>query len=770
MSKKLFLLLIGACLGCLYLQAQQAKAPVNGWRVHLSFRVNNDLAEAGELIYVASKSALFTLNKNTGEAQVVSKINGLSDVETGCVDYDASTGCVIIGYTNSNIDLLSDGFTYNIPDIKDKIIIGDKNINNITIHNKRAYLACGFGIAVIDLEKKKLADTYTNLGANGASIAILDVAVYENNIYASTKNGIYRAALNNSNLSDFNNWSLFKTSQYSNHMEAFGGQLYAVIDSAVYTYDGISWSLQPLNNMAKAKINDMKVCNNQLIVVTENQIIMLKAGDLIPNVRPEVKTTAAIVSKEGDLYFIALDYSLIKIDGRSGDADYFGPAGPYANTAQRITYFDKQLWVAAGQVDGFGNGAGWSPRSNNDKFYRFSENTWTSFKQSTAAQIINSRDFIDVAINPENKKVYMASFGNGLLELDENGNVLTLFDSSNSSIQNFNAVGYRPTFVSGVAFDAKGNLWVSNFGAVRPISVKTKEGNWYSFQFPANVDTRLGYILCDDYNNKWSFNTKGGGLLVFNDNGTPANSNDDNYKLLTSAQQNGALPSNTVLSMAQDLKGEVWVGTDKGFCIFRNPQDIFKPNKDFDATRIVVKTGLVFSNMLGDNPITCIRVDAANRKWIGTANGGVFLLSEDGYTILRNFNTSNSPLLSDAIYEIGIDGQTGEVFIATDRGIISYMGDATDAGNTHGDVMVYPNPVRPEYTGNIAIKGLVKDANVKITDVAGNLVFETKANGGMATWSGLNFKGKRAATGVYLIYSSNADGTETFVTKILFVN
>jgi hypothetical protein len=222
--------------------------------------------------------------------------------------------------------------------------------------------------------------------------------------------------------------------------------------------------------------------------------------------------------------------------------------------------------------------------------------------------------------------------------------------------------------------------------------------------------------------------------------------------------------------MAQDLKGEVWVGTDKGFCIFRNPQDIFKPNKDFDATRIVVKTGLVFSNMLGDNPITCIRVDAANRKWIGTANGGVFLLSEDGYSILKNFNTSNSPLLSDAIYEIGLDGQTGEVFIATDKGIISYMGDATDAGNTHGDVMVYPNPVRPEYAGNIAIKGLVKDANVKITDVAGNLVYETKANGGMATWNGLNFKGKRAATGVYLIYSSNADGTETFVTKILFVN
>jgi hypothetical protein len=178
---------------------------------------------------------------------------------------------------------------------------------------------------------------------------------------------------------------------------------------------------------------------------------------------------------------------------------------------------------------------------------------------------------------------------------------------------------------------------------------------------------------------------------------------------------------------------------------------------------------LVYSNFLGTTPINCIRVDAANRKWIGTVNGA-WLVSPDGYTVIKNFTMSNSPLLSNIINEIGVNDNTGEVFFATEKGIISFMGTATDAGDTHGDVLVYPNPVKPEYNGLIAIKGLVNNAYVKITDISGQLVYETRANGGTATWNGFNFAGRRAATGVYLVYSSNQDGTETNVAKILFIN
>jgi hypothetical protein len=229
----------------------------------------------------------------------------------------------------------------------------------------------------------------------------------------------------------------------------------------------------------------------------------------------------------------------------------------------------------------------------------------------------------------------------------------------------------------------------------------------------------------------------------------------------------GNLPSNTVICVTRDENGDMWVGTDLGLCIFSNTQNLFE--KEFDARQLVIKTGLVNSIFLGTEPVYCIRVDAANRKWIGTRNG-VWLVSPDGYTVIRHFTKDNSPLLSDLVYDIGFDHETGEVFFATEKGLISYMGTATDGGDTHGNVVVYPNPVRPGYQGLIAIRGLVKDANVKITDVAGNLVYETKANGGFATWDGNSFTGKRAATGVYIIYSSNAEGTEAWVGKILFIN
>jgi hypothetical protein len=163
-------------------------------------------------------------------------------------------------------------------------------------------------------------------------------------------------------------------------------------------------------------------------------------------------------------------------------------------------------------------------------------------------------------------------------------------------------------------------------------------------------------------------------------------------------------------------------------------------------------------------------VDGSNRKWIGTEKGGVFLISADGSQQIQNFNIDNSPLLSNTIFSIAINSESGEVFIATDEGLVSYRGDATDGTDVYGKVYAFPNPVRPNYTGPIAIKGLLRDADVKITDIAGRIVYQTKANGGTAVWNGNDFNGERARTGVYLVFSTNSDGTQTNVTKIMLVN
>jgi flagellar hook assembly protein FlgD len=145
-------------------------------------------------------------------------------------------------------------------------------------------------------------------------------------------------------------------------------------------------------------------------------------------------------------------------------------------------------------------------------------------------------------------------------------------------------------------------------------------------------------------------------------------------------------------------------------------------------------------------------------------------MSEDGTTELQHFTTDNSPLVSDNIITIAINQGNGEVFFGTEKGIISYKGTATEGALTHTDVYAYPNPVRESYTGTIAIKGLVTDADVKITDISGALIYQTKALGGQAVWDGKNFVGEKAHTGIYLVFSTNEDGSQTVVTKIMIVN
>jgi hypothetical protein len=172
---------------------------------------------------------------------------------------------------------------------------------------------------------------------------------------------------------------------------------------------------------------------------------------------------------------------------------------------------------------------------------------------------------------------------------------------------------------------------------------------------------------------------------------------------------------------------------------------------------------------LGTEVINDIAVDGANRKWIAS-NNGVWLIEEDGSKVIRHFSTSNSPLLSNTVKSIGINGKSGEVFFGTEKGIISYRSDATEADDVHGKVTVFPNPVRENYNGPITINGLPADATVKITDIAGRLVYEMVADGGTAVWNGKGFNGKRPATGIYLIFTANKEDEDALVSKLLIVN
>jgi ligand-binding sensor domain-containing protein len=325
--------------------------------------------------------------------------------------------------------------------------------------------------------------------------------------------------------------------------------------------------------------------------------------------------------------------------------------------------------------------------------------------------------------------------------------------------------------IFGQAFDQNGNLWITNCNVTNPLSVKINDGTWKSFNFSnlgLGANPTIGQIIINQYNQKWMVLPRGGGILVFDENGTWS-TGDDKMKKLNAGIGNGNLPSNEIECLAEDKDGEIWVGTDKGIAVFYCPDQVFSAS-GCEAQQIFIEQDGHTQLLLETEVVTCIAVDGANRKWIGTMNSGVYLMSADGTSQIDHFTVDNSPLLSNEIRSIVIHPKTGEVFFGTAEGIISYRNDATEGLEDYTDVYVFPNPVQPGYEGPIAITGLVENANVKITDISGGLVYQTKSLGGQAIWYGKNFKGEKAHSGVYLVFCSNDDGSKTYVTKILLVN
>ena len=280
-----------------------------------------------------------------------------------------------------------------------------------------------------------------------------------------------------------------------------------------------------------------------------------------------------------------------------------------------------------------------------------------------------------------------------------------------------------------------------------------------------------GALIITQSNKKWVVlprATNEPGILVFDDNNTLDYTTDDKVKKLTFSSGRGAICGSEIFSIAEDKNGEVWVGTDKGICVFYSPDAVFS-NENYDAQQIKIEQDGNIQYLLETEIVTAITVDGANRKWIGTLNSGVYFMSSDGTQQLEHFTKENSPLFSNAISSLAINPEDGEVFIGTDLGIISYRSTATE-GVESCDIFAFPNPVNNKYEGVVAIKGLTQDASVKITDVSGSLIYQTKALGGQAIWNGKNLKGEKAASGVYMVFSTAADGSESCSTKILIVN
>ena len=753
-----------------------AQVAIGQWREHLPYNDGVQVADAGDWVFAASKFGLFQHHKTEGDIVRLSKVNGLSDIGFSAIAWSDDNNTLVVAYTNTNLDLIKDGQIINIPDIKDKSILGNKVINDIHIKGDFAYLACGFAVVVLDIVKEEIKDTYY-MGPNGSVIDVLDVATSDNQIFACTESGVYRAQLNGTNLANFENWTLFSEIPAGTYNAGtwFNNRLYVSLsidngNDSIYYYDNQQWTNFGL--VDEAEVKSLESSNGVLLVVVGGAVSEYNANHERLRLAYDYGFTFgrpnhAWTDKEGIMWIADTQVGLVR-HPQNQSFSVIGVNGPSAVSSTDISIWDGRCYVSSGSISGV-----WSNAFNKNGLYTYKDNEWRNISTFAFPETSSFQDYMRVIVDPfDSKRVYTSSYGKGVVEYYDD-QFVAFYDTSNSTLEDLPGSGGNIR-VTGLQIDRNTQtLWVAGSGTNNLLFAKDRQGVWYAFKIEGVGSITLSDIAIDDSGQKWVVAPRGGsvGVVVLNDNGTLGNQADDQTKRLTQNAGNGNLASNNVFCIKADLDGEIWVGTDNGISVFYSPESLFSGG-NFDSQQILVEQDGYVQYLLENEIVNVIAVDGANRKWIGTGSAGVFLLSDDGTEEIHHFTIDNSPLFSNQITSLGVDQLSGEVFIGTEKGILSYKGTATwgTPEFVSTDVYAYPNPVEPGYDGPIAIKGLVRDADVKIADAAGNVVYATTAEGGQAIWDGNKQTGGRAKSGVYLVFASNEDGKETFVTKILFIN
>lgn len=760
---KQFLLLL-PLLFSLVLGAQENRdgLALGEWKSHLPYRAGISVAQSATNVYFASNEALMSVDKQEHSVQLFNKVSGLSESRFREISFNDDLGLLFIAYENSNIDLLyENGKVINVNDIKRKSITGDKRINHINFVENIAWLSCGFGIVKMDLNIPETKSTiFTPYQTYGMEL-------FNDYIYITTSNGLYRVLNDeNINIQDFSIWERLSSadglpsSYRSRAIESLNGKLYASVDEEVYVFDGTSWSFHfeftNYSFLSFERANGFLI-GNTTSTFTDKIIRIYPdgSGGILWDQDLAANLPKAIEDEQGNIWFAdnfkgfgvkAPDYTEKKIKVQ-------GP--PHINTGDIYVHKDE-VWVASSNLE-----PKWNPKANSSGLYSFIDGTWDAINPWSDPKLLYIRDINVVKIHPETDVVYAGTFSKGIIEYNRDS--IKLFNETNSSLGDapLSLGSFR---VTGLDFDNENNLWVGNFSSPNPISVYTNDQQWQAFSIPYSFYD-LTKVVVDKNGYKW-FATNSNGVLVYDSGNDILSPQDDRYARLTTS--NTELQSNDIHSIGVDRDGDVWVGANEGIVVFECVSQLF--DNGCGGRRPVAEEGGIDEYLLKSEQVNAIAVDGANRKWLGTTSG-VFVIDDNEKTV-HIFNEENSPLFNNHIIDIAINSTCGEVFFSTEQGIISYRNRAIKGlpAMNKESVLVYPNPVRQDYVGDIAIKGLVEDADVKITDVSGKLVYETTALGGQAIWNGYDYNGRKANTGVYLVLAAGSDGIQKVVSKFLVVN
>lgn len=740
-----------------------------GWSSFYSYNQITGVVGANDgLVYGLAENSLFSYDPTANEVVPITTVNGLlgDDINTLSI----SDNYMMVGYQNGMLGVhnLTDGSVVLDNSIDRNITIpgNNKAINSFLLKDQTLYISANYGISSYDFVNNRFIDSYF-FGVNNSQIQVNQTALVGTSLYAATEEGLYKASTDDPNLVLESAWTKIAAGQWK------------AIGLVNNTLLGIVQSGE--TSICNALINDVAVERHResgtllwvdvnedaLILSFSNKILSFDADQLVSTLATATGNLSgqkfSSATQLGGNLFIGTSGSGLLLHNPS-ETRVVSPSGPLRNEIFDLSVVaEDDIWIAHGAFS-----QSYNPYPLNAYgISRLSEEGWQNLPYSSLSGALS---IVSVVPNPnDTSQVFACAMHQGLLEIN-NGVVGTFWNHTNSGLESLdpNELGQNPNYrsvrVRDVAFDSEGAMWSITSFVAKGLKKRSVDGNWQSVDLLPVLSSpkrAAGYSKLEiSPNDEIYFGSSSSGLIGYAEiNGTP---------VLRSIGVAENLPAEDVRSVALDYDDNLWIGTTNGLRVLYGASRMF--TQEVSASTVVLEEGGNVGELLANQNIKAIEVDGNNQKWVATDGAGVFLFAEDGKKTIHHFTKENSPLPTNFIQNLAYDNQSGKIFIATSSGLVAFQGNAFAPSETLENIEVYPNPIRPRYTGPLTIRGLQADCVVKITDIVGNAVYETTSTGGSVQWDMNSFSGKRVRSGVYLIFVTTKDGMDSSVEKVMIIN
>ena len=792
--------------------AWQENSAIGNWNDYLPYDHALEIVFCGNTLAtveldgfwaVRSEHAVFLVRPDENSVQRLSTVQGMSGSNPSALAWDYEGRILIIGYTDGALDFFSEEghWLHTLNDIRDSNLIGDKAVNALTLdlagETDRVYASCGFGVVVINPREWDIRDTWYVQGLQMLR-NVRGVLHDAERFIVWTDAGIFEAPREHPFLSAPEAWTRWldvplETGDYRHVIPHPDGSFVLHLhDVDAEAPDGLwvnnTGIWEPMPNWESPQVRaidgqstDGSVDGWRLAIADYNSTLIFNASwepvqldyaaDGIPLRVNDFafQKSSYTASSFSDLFIANEGGGLLQMDLSGGEADeHWVPEGPPTALVRALDVWNDNVWIASGGVD-----ETWTSIYHKYGMYGLVGSDWKWIPPSEGENdVAGINDVMCVSIDPLNPDhVFFGTWEEGLLEVLK-GELIEIYNPSNSALELADFGGSPRVGVGGVDFDDHGNLWITNAYAEHPLHVRMADGTFVTMDLGDAMgnDGWLGDVLAARNGYVWAIMPRGQGLLVYDTHQTPSDLTDDDWRLLSADMEAGGLASNYIHSIEEDLDGEIWIGTAAGPSVIYLPSLIFDSQHEGPvASQILIQQDGNYQLLLETEVIRSIAIDGGNRKWLGTQNSGLYLLSSDGVNQVQHFTKSNSPLLSNLISDIALNHRNGAVFIGTDKGLMSWRGEATNFVTEIDELQVYPNPVRRDFDGLIAIEGLAYRSTVHITSASGRWIATLSSEGGRAVWNGTDAVGQAVPHGVYLIFATAEDGQSAGATKLAII-